>query len=63
MSYQYQFCPTCGVRRIGHAQRCTVCDGLLPRPEPRRASSLAGFKKVASLRESYQERAPERVAA
>ena len=29
---QYTFCPTCGTRRIGHSYRCSVCNGLLPRP-------------------------------
>ena len=30
-TYQYLFCATCGVRRTGHAYRCSVCNGLLRR--------------------------------
>jgi hypothetical protein len=31
MSYQYNFCPTCGTRRVAYAYRCSVCDGLVRR--------------------------------
>ena len=31
MSYQYNFCPTCGTRRVACGYRCSVCDGLVRR--------------------------------
>ena len=27
MTYQYRFCPTCRVRRVAAASRCSVCGG------------------------------------
>jgi hypothetical protein len=35
MPYQYLFCATCGQRRTGHDYRCSVCNSLLRRAEPR----------------------------
>jgi len=31
MSYQYCFCPACGVRRAACDYRCSICGGLVRR--------------------------------
>lgn len=31
MSYQYCFCPACGVRRAAYDFRCSVCEGVVRR--------------------------------
>ena len=46
MTYQYLFCASCGVRRTGHAFRCTVCDSLLRRVEHRPRPSLVTFQPI-----------------
>jgi hypothetical protein len=62
MSYQYLFCATCGMRRMGHALRCTVCNSLLRRPAAARAALPMSFE---ALRRAWQDlpeadRAPAR---
>jgi hypothetical protein len=46
MDYQYLFCATCGVRRMGHSFRCTVCDSLLRRVERRPRTSLLTLEPI-----------------
>jgi len=55
MSYQYLYCPTCGVQRVGHAYRCSVCSGLLRRTDPRHQSSLAALKPLVRATEPTRE--------
>jgi hypothetical protein len=31
MSYQYSYCPACGMRRVAYQLRCSVCGGLVRR--------------------------------
>jgi hypothetical protein len=46
MNYQYLFCATCGQRRTGHAYRCSVCNNLLRRPEPRQIHNVHHLQPV-----------------
>jgi hypothetical protein len=54
MSYQYLFCATCGQRRTGHAFRCSVCDGLLRRPEPQRSVTVVQLRPVVRHSDSIK---------
>jgi hypothetical protein len=63
MSYQYLFCATCGMRRMGHALRCTVCNSLLRRPAATTRAAMP--MSLEALRRSWQDlpeadRAPAR---
>lgn len=71
MNYQYLFCATCGVRRMGHGYRCTVCDSLLRRVEHRAPQSVfdlrpivrADFPSTPAHRQTTPEPARQPVAA
>jgi hypothetical protein len=56
MSYQYLFCATCGVRRVGHSFRCSVCDSLLRRPEQRPQMQVRQLRPI--VRVTTPERQP-----
>ena len=65
MSYQYLFCATCGLRRMGHGLRCTVCNSLLRRPSAARPVHVAPPLTFEALRRAWQDlpeadRAPAR---
>ena len=65
MSYQYLFCATCGMRRMGHALRCTVCNSLLRRPSAAQPVHANQPLTLEALRRAWQElpeadRAPAR---
>ena len=57
MNYQYLFCATCGVRRMGHRFRCTVCDSLLRRVEHRPRPSILTLQPLVRA-EQPQPTAP-----
>jgi hypothetical protein len=46
MSYQYTFCPTCGLRRTGHGYQCSVCGGLLRHDPVRRPAASADLRTL-----------------
>jgi hypothetical protein len=56
MSYQYLFCATCSQRRTGHGFRCSVCNSLLRRPEPRRTTSLRRLEPL--VRATTEQKIP-----
>ena len=55
MSYQYLFCATCGLRRMGHGMRCTVCNSLLRRPHTARPVRPGLPVSFESLRRTWQD--------
>jgi len=64
MQYDYLFCATCGVRRMGHGHLCTVCGGLLRRPASRHqtadVASLPSLVRVAPTPAPASRPAPTR---
>ena len=65
MSYQYLFCATCGLRRMGHGLRCTVCNSPLRRPNAARPVHVSLPVSFEALRRAWQDlpeadRAPAR---
>ena len=55
MSYQYLFCATCGMRRMGHALRCTVCNSLLRRPSVAQPVHASQPLSLEALRRTWQD--------
>jgi hypothetical protein len=60
MSYQYAFCPTCGLRRTGHGHQCSVCGGLLRHETVRRPAPSTDLR---SLQPSVRWQAPAPASA
>jgi hypothetical protein len=65
MSYQYLFCATCGLRRMGHGLRCSVCNSLLRRPNAAQPIHVSQPLSLEALRRAWQDlpeadRAPAR---
>ncbi|MBV9545568.1 MAG: hypothetical protein JOY61_14450 [Chloroflexi bacterium] len=64
MTYQYLFCPTCGLRRMGHGYRCTVCSSLLRREVLATPAARPVLRTLVSVRPTVQAKPQqERVAA
>ena len=55
MRYQYLFCATCGLRRMGHGLRCTVCNSLLRRPHAARPVQASLPVSFEALRRAWQD--------
>jgi hypothetical protein len=55
MSYQYLYCPSCGVQRMGHGYRCSVCSGLLRRVDARHPSTLVDLKPLVRATRSTRD--------
>jgi hypothetical protein len=56
LQFQLLFCPTCGLRRTGHAYQCSVCGGPLRRAA-RRPTAVASLLGYAPLATGWQDRA------
>jgi hypothetical protein len=65
MSYQYTFCPTCGIRRVAYGYRCSVCDDLVRRTPIRRRAATVPRIFLNAMREERVQRPLEhpRIAA
>ena len=63
MSYQYLFCPSCGLRRTGHGYRCSVCNSLLRRAEPSRPIGLTDLRPLVRADRPADARRPDLIAA
>ena len=64
MTYQYLFCPTCGLRRMGHAYRCSVCSSLLHRDVIASHAAHPALRTLVSARPGAEKRTePQRAAA
>jgi translation elongation factor EF-4 len=64
MTYQYLFCPTCGMRRMGHGYRCSVCSGLLHREVVATRAARPVLRTLVSSRPNVDKHTqPDRVAA